>query len=504
MAEFDAAPPNTRAGGNDNALKSTGLPENPSNNADGDFDMVAYQAEVPLWKRVKNHSLTQMFLMSIQAFCGPAMADAIAGLGGGGLATPQTSNIATSINYACLAITCFFGGPIVNKLGTKWALVLGSMSFPIRGASYYCNSKFGTQWFLIFGAFFTGTGSGCWYVAESGTIMSIAPNGARGKYLALWIVARNLGQLIGGAINLSKNHKLGGTGGVTPDTYVAFLIIESLAFPFAWLVSPLHNVVRSDGTRVRVSEPLSTREEFKRIRFTFTSKLILLSAIWAVWSFFYSGTWSTYLGTYFSTRARALSSLISPFFCIVGCFGLGFILDAKSLSQRRRAQIGMATVVLLNTGVYIWTIVMQTGFNKHHPGKIDWADSLYPRAFLPYFFVQTTGPLSQSYMYWLLSSFATDAQANVRNGAAFRCLEAVGQAISYGMNTQIKTSPLIGFCVTFALMASSVIPMIILVNSTPDRIPADVIAEENERHRIEQEGKELPEKEEDVTVQIRA
>jgi hypothetical protein len=29
-----------------------------------------------------------------------------------------------------------------------------------------------------------------------------------------------------------------------------------------------------------------------------------------------SGTWSTYLGTYFSVRARALSSLISPFFCM--------------------------------------------------------------------------------------------------------------------------------------------------------------------------------------------
>lgn len=33
---------------------------------------------------------------------------------------------------------------------------------------------------------------------------------------------------------------------------------------------------------------------------------------------------------------------------------------------------------------------------------------------------------------------------NVRNGAAFRCIEAVGQAIAYGMNTQIKTNPLIG------------------------------------------------------------
>lgn len=77
-------------------------------------DMEAYTRENPLWKRVWRHSLTQMMLLSVQAFCGPAMSDAIAGknrafknlvhgsilmcnasgLGGGGLATPQTSNIA--------------------------------------------------------------------------------------------------------------------------------------------------------------------------------------------------------------------------------------------------------------------------------------------------------------------------------------------------------------------------------------------------------------------------
>ena len=56
--------------------------------------------------------------------------------------------------------------------------------------------------------------------------------------------------------------------------------------------------------------------EFKEIRRTMTSSLIVLSAIWAIWSFFYSGTWSTYLATYFTVRSRALSSLISPFFCM--------------------------------------------------------------------------------------------------------------------------------------------------------------------------------------------
>jgi hypothetical protein len=36
-------------------------------------------------------------------------------------------------------------------------------------------------------------------------------------------------------------------------------------------------------------------------------------------------------------------------------------------------------------------------------------------------------------------------------------------------------------CVSFALMAASLPPMIILVNRTPDQIPADVIAAEKEK-----------------------
>ncbi|KAE8365746.1 major facilitator superfamily domain-containing protein [Aspergillus caelatus] len=435
---------------------------------------------IPLWKRVWRHSLTQMMLLSVQAFCGPAMSDAITGLGGGGLATPQVSNISTAIRYATLAVVCFLGGPIVNKIGVKWALVIGSMSFPIQGSAYYCNSKFGNQWYLILSGAIGGIGTACWYVAEAGAIMTLAPSGARGKYLALWIVSRNLGQLVGGAINLAKNHEKGADGGVTPDTFIAFVIIECIALPFALLITPFERVIRSDGTHIVTSETLSTKQELRRIAKTITSRLIVLSSLWALWSFFYTGTWTTYLGTYFSVRARALSSLISPFFCIIGCFGLGYILDMKGLSQRRRAQIGLYTVVILNVGVYIWSIVMQTKFNRHDPGHIDWDDGLYASSFLPYFFVQTTGPLSQSYMYWLLSSFATDAQENVRNGAAFRCIEAIGQAIAYGMNTQTTSDPLIGFCVTFALLGASLLPMIMLVNTTPDRIPADVIAEQQD------------------------
>lgn len=116
--------------------------------------------------------------------------------------------------------------------------------------------------------------------------------------------------------SLSKNNAKGAIGGVTPDTYIAFLIIECMAFPFAFLISPLDKVVRSDGTKILVSAKLGTKAELRQIKVTMSSKLILLSGFWAIWSFFYGGTWSTYLGTYFSVRVRALSSLISPFFCM--------------------------------------------------------------------------------------------------------------------------------------------------------------------------------------------
>lgn len=54
--------------------------------------------------------------------------------------------------------------------------------------------------YLILSGAISGIGTACWYVAEAGAIMTLAPSGARGKYLALWIVSRNLGQLVGGAI----------------------------------------------------------------------------------------------------------------------------------------------------------------------------------------------------------------------------------------------------------------------------------------------------------------
>ncbi|WWC58316.1 uncharacterized protein I303_100856 [Kwoniella dejecticola CBS 10117] len=446
---------------------------------DGDVDLTIdraqYKAETPLWKRIRQHSLTQMLFISVQAFCGPALSDAISGLGGGGLATPKTSNIRFALDQGVEAIVCLFGAVLVNFIGVKWSLVIGAASFPLLGASYYCNSQFNNQWFLIATAPFTGTGFGFWNIAEGAYVMSIAPEAKRGKYLALWIVSRNAGQLVGGAINLAKNAEKNSGGGIDPSTYIPFIVLEALALPFAFGICEMKDV------------------EMRYIVKTYLSKIIYCSFIFIIWSYFYNGPWSTYLALYFSVRARALSSLICPFFCIIGCFGLGYVTDLKGYSQRRRAQFGFWLIIVLNVAVYVWSLIMQVRFVRNDPGPIDWSDKRFSEAFLPYFFIQTTGPLAQVYTYWILSSFAESGQDNVRFSAALKAIQCVGNAIAFGVSAA-DSSPLTGMILNCALMVACIPGMWYITNKTPDRIPADVIAEEMALEAEQRKKMEDPDK----------
>jgi hypothetical protein len=71
------------------------------------------------------------------------MSDAISNLGGGGLSSPYLSNMATAFNYLASFLLTFFGGPLVNKIGIKWACVIGACGFPVSGSAYYCTSVYG-------------------------------------------------------------------------------------------------------------------------------------------------------------------------------------------------------------------------------------------------------------------------------------------------------------------------------------------------------------------------
>jgi len=77
------------------------------------------------------------------------MSDAISNLGGGGLSTPWLGNLANSLQYATGCMITLFGGPLINKIGIKWACVIAAFSMPLTGSGYYVSARYSVNWYLL-------------------------------------------------------------------------------------------------------------------------------------------------------------------------------------------------------------------------------------------------------------------------------------------------------------------------------------------------------------------
>ncbi|KAK4689638.1 hypothetical protein P7C73_g465, partial [Tremellales sp. Uapishka_1] len=433
------------------------------------------------WVRIFRGTYFQMAMLGGLSFSGPAMSDAIDGLGGGGLATPYTANAANAASYALSCAMTLFGGPLINKIGIRWSCIVAALWFPITGASYYVNSKYGTQWFVIFCGAIGGIFSGFLYVAESTAMLSYPRPNERGKFIGIWVSMRNSGQVLGGAISLGVNVKTAGTGAVAITTYCIFIALECLGMPCAFLLSPSSRVRRPDGVPVPLSPPQSWKEETLDLLRHIKHKRTILMAIPAFYSFFYGGVYTTYLSLHFSVRARALSSFITPVGSILLCMGYGYVIDNKLMSQRKRAWMGFAFWAIPQLAVFVWTAILYKQFQTNNLVGIDYSTDTanWFRCFIPYYIIQTTGYATQLYMYWLLGCFSSDVKSSARTGGLFRCFETAGQAISHGINsrTSDKRIPLYVNIAVFAIMVPTLSWLIQMVPDVPANVD-DVVEEE--------------------------
>lgn len=254
--------------------------------------------------------LFQMVLFGALSFVGPAMSDAITNLGGGGLSSPWLANLANSLSYTMSFFSTIIGGPIINRIGIKWACVIAALTMPLQGSSYYVNARYHNEAYLLAANVIKGIGGGFLYVGETTAMLSYPKPEDRGFYLGVWSAMRNSGSVIGGAINFSTNHTDSKGGGIAWATYLIFVGFECSGFIWALLLSTTSKVRRRDNSPVNMSVEVSWKEEFLALWSYLKELKTWLIFIPAFYSFFYGGTMGTYLSLHFSVRARALSSLI--------------------------------------------------------------------------------------------------------------------------------------------------------------------------------------------------
>ncbi|KAI2889387.1 hypothetical protein CBS63078_10223 [Aspergillus niger] len=397
-------------------------------------------AKAPLKRVWYRTSLFNACVIGAVGFLAPGLWNAMNSLGAGGEEKPFLVNAANALVFGLMGIFCIFGAPIANRIGLKWALLLGAAGYPVYAAGLYTNNRFGNVWLVLVGAVACGISAGLFWASEGAIAIGYPEPSKRARYLNIWVWWRTLGPIIGNSIVLALNIKNQDKGSVGYSTYIVFIVLQCLAVPVALLLTPPDKVQRADGSPVILRVEDSWKAEFQALWKTCKNRtvILLLPIFWAVYFNEYSGNFETY---YFGVRARALIAFLSDWVTILASQIISHWLDWKRVDAKKRLTYGWYWVIIVHVTAYIlgWVVQEQyTSAHKKNPdlGTMDYTSPGFAKGAFVLFmwtFAQQTG---QNWLYYLVGSMTDNIAELTRLTGVLRGQESFGEAVSYGLNTR--------------------------------------------------------------------
>lgn len=171
----------------------------------------ASTAEKRVWYR---STLFNALIIGGVGFLAPGLWNAMNSLGAGGAESPFLINAANTLVFGLMGFFCLFGGPIANRIGLTYTLLLGAVGYPIYAAGLYTNNRFENVWFVLVGAVACGISAGLFWASEGAIALGYPEPSKRGGCMNIWVWLRTLGPTVGGAIVLGLDHKDSGKGSV--------------------------------------------------------------------------------------------------------------------------------------------------------------------------------------------------------------------------------------------------------------------------------------------------
>lgn len=427
-------------------------------------------------------TLFNAFVIGVVGFLAPGLWNAMNQLGAGGAQEPYLVNAANALVFGLMGITCLLGGPVANRIGFTWTLVLGAIGFPVYSAGLYCNNRFGNVWFVLVGSVACGVSAGLFWSAE-GTIATGYPEPSkRGRYLNIWLWFRVGGPLLGGLIVLILNHSAEAKkkGKVDSQTYLIFVALQCIAAPIGLLLSEPAKVQRADGSKIVIRPQPSFGAELKALWKVCIRKdiLILLPLFWAAYFNQYSGNFQTY---YFGVRARALIGFVMNFATLLSSQLMSMLLDYKRLPVKRRLEIGFWSIVFLHIVAWTYAWVIQEKYTANPPSW-DWEDG---HGFVEGFFVLVLWDFArqalQNWLYYFLATKTTDISELSHLSGILRGQESFSQAVSFGINTRTWHGGRVPLIINTVLLVFAAFPTYIaLKQHTPVEAEKDTASTNDE------------------------
>ncbi|KAF2137794.1 uncharacterized protein K452DRAFT_235315 [Aplosporella prunicola CBS 121167] len=438
-------------------------------------------------------TLFNAFVIGGVGFMAPGLWNAMNALGAGGAQKPYLVNAANALVFGLMGILCLIGGPLANRIGLSWTLMLGAVGYPVYSAGLYTNSRFGNEWFVLVGAVACGFSAGLFWAAEGAVALGYPEQGKRGRYLNIWLWFRTGGPLLGGAIVLGLNHSASSAhkGKVDPKTYLIFVALQCLAVPLALALSPPEKVQRADGSNVVVRAESSFAAELRALARLSKRKdiLLLLPVFWAAYFNQYTGNFQTY---YFGVRARALIGFVGNFGTLLSSQLMSSWLDYKRVSVRARIHWGFVYVIAVHIVAWVYGWVVQEKYTRDPPA-LDWTDKGFVEGFFVIILWEFSRQALQNWLYYLLACATDNISELSRLSGVLRGQESFAQAISYGINTREWYGGRVPLAVNTILLGLAVFPTWLVVKDfkpvEEDKLALEESAQVKDEAAVTEQGK---------------
>ncbi|TFA98329.1 hypothetical protein CCMA1212_009984 [Trichoderma ghanense] len=440
------------------------------------------------WYRSTFYNMTVLGLCNLAA---PGIWGAMNSLGAGGSQSPQLVNAANALTFCLMVLSCYFSSVLVRYIGIKGALVFGTMGYAPYAAGLYTNNRFGTTWLVILGAALCGLSAGVFWAAEAAIAIAYPEPWNRGKALGYWLTFRVMGQIIGGAVNLSLNIDRDQAGKVSYTVYIVFIAIQAAGALAALLLNRPKHVQREDGKTVRLTIVEDPWFEIKATARAFLNPRFLLIVLWIGQAVFSEAVYFTYLSLWFSVRARALGSFLGGIVAIIIGNLTGWWLDQNKISLKVRARYTFWFIVVTQGAWWLWATIISTRY-RHTLPTYDWTDPGFGSGFGVYIFLTFGFQINYLFLYFIVTHIAKDQGEVIRYAALLRGTESAWQAVSYGLTSITVFAQVGAIYINFALWAIAIAPAWLVLrhfggkegpwdreSEGESEGPAGVVAEEN-------------------------
>ncbi|KAF0713549.1 hypothetical protein As57867_004285, partial [Aphanomyces stellatus] len=384
---------------------------------------------------------SQVLIVAFVCFTCPGLYNAISSIAAG--VDDETINYnATAVLYACFALFGLFAGGIVNVLGPKYTLFIGTWGYVIYATSLLImGNNFdetakayssGATNFFYAGNALLGIGAGLLWTAQGQICMSYPTTETKGAYFSYFWIIFNLGACLGGFLTFGTNYKTTGNT-ASNTTFILFLVLMSCGALLSLTLAKPENVVRNDGSMVTIDAlPNGLSEILEVFKLFLDPKMLLLFPLFAYSNWFYNYHFF-FNNAMFNKRTQGFNSAFYWGSQMLGAYLIGKYLDRAGPKKPKALQSILVLTVLcvLMWGAALW---VQSSFDIDFGAKrrtIDFQDGGWFLKFLLFTFFGFNDAICQVWSYWLMGQYSDDMATLGRYAGYYKGVQSGMAAVAW-------------------------------------------------------------------------